>query len=58
MWTWIAGKTIYSTFPPIYGTKGIADSNNTPAGRYEGVSAINSKDELFLFGGLGKRMKI
>ena len=51
-WTWISGVNRMDE-PGIYGTKGIADSANVPGPRYGGVSWIDSKGNLWLFGGIG-----
>lgn len=37
----------------VYGTKGLADKANVPGARFNSVSWIDSKDNLWLFGGYG-----
>lgn len=52
-WTWVSGsRTVRSE--GVYGTKGKAASSNVPGGRRYAVGWIDSKDNLWLFGGHGK----
>jgi len=52
VWEWVSGsKTISQA--GTYGTKGIADSDNTPGARSYSVSCIDTNDNLWLFGGTG-----
>ena len=47
-WAWQGGHGMF----PVYGTKGIEDSANTPGARYEGNAAwIDDANNLWLFGG-------
>jgi len=51
VWEWVSGsKTVLQ--PGIYGTKGTADSDNTPGSRIYSTSCIDS-NTLWLFGGSG-----
>jgi N-acetylneuraminic acid mutarotase len=58
-WTWISGSsTLYTpnnTYSAIgvYGTEGAAAAGNTPGGRTNPVSWIDSSNNLWLFGGNG-----
>ncbi len=51
-WTWVSGSNVVN---PIgtYGTKGVADVANAPGSRYSGVSWMDQKGNLWLFGGQG-----
>ncbi len=49
-WTWISGDNILNQLS-IFGTKGVASPTNKPGNRQGGVSWINKKNELWLFGG-------
>lgn len=49
-WIWVSGPDKVDQLP-VYGTKGIADSANTPGTGAGGVSWIDSEDNLWLFGG-------
>jgi uncharacterized protein YecT (DUF1311 family)/N-acetylneuraminic acid mutarotase len=53
-WTWVAGdSTIHGEKQPaIYGTKGVASDMNTPGTRRGTINWIDSKGNLWLFGGL------
>jgi N-acetylneuraminic acid mutarotase len=51
-WTWVSGNNERDQVG-IYGTKGVADSNNVPGGRSRHFSWIDSDDNLWLFGGYG-----
>jgi len=53
MWTWLSGNVIAEQ-RAVYGSKGVASTNNVPGARYGAVGwfdAINK--ELWLFGGYG-----
>jgi N-acetylneuraminic acid mutarotase len=58
-WTWVSGSsTTYTANGTIsavgvYGTQGIAGQGNTPGGRTNPVSWIDSSANLWLFGGNG-----
>ncbi len=51
-WTWVSGSDVGNQ-EATYGTKGLADSSNTPGARYFPVSWVDSSDRLWLFGGFG-----
>jgi hypothetical protein len=51
-WTWISGSNSIDQ-TGVYGTKGIASSNNVPGARGLIISWIDSHDNLWLFGGYG-----
>lgn len=57
LWTWVSGSSTaldnYDGQPGVYGTKGIPNSANVPAGRSDAVSWIDSSGNLWLFGGFG-----
>jgi hypothetical protein len=62
-WTFAGGKTDACTqigpttcayyWPGVYGTKGVAGTNNLPGGRYGSVSWTDSSGNFWLFGGDG-----
>jgi len=55
-WTWMGGNNtvpVDQGTPGVYGTPGIAASDNIPGGRQNAVSWIDSSGNLWLFGGLG-----
>lgn len=49
-WIWKKGSSTSST-PATYGTQGVANASNTPAGRSFAQSWIDSSGKLWLFGG-------
>ncbi len=49
-WTWVSGD-IGRYQRGVYGTKGVSANTNKPGGRYRGISWIDSKGNLWLFGG-------
>ena len=52
-WTWISGSTT-SDQSGVYGEKGEASTENVPGARYSAVGWFdNTKQELWLFGGIG-----
>lgn len=51
-WTWMKGSSSAIKFG-VYGTKGVADINNTPGSRYGTSIWIDSLNNLWLFGGIG-----
>ncbi|MGB8960035.1 MAG: kelch repeat-containing protein, partial [Candidatus Aminicenantales bacterium] len=51
-WTWVSGSNIVDQLG-IYGTKGVADSSNTPGAKVSAASWIDSSGKLWLFGGYG-----
>ncbi|MCC2624580.1 MAG: hypothetical protein K0R14_453 [Burkholderiales bacterium] len=50
MWTWMRGSDSVRS-PGVYGTKGVADSLNTPGARLGAVSWVDMSGNLWLFGG-------
>jgi N-acetylneuraminic acid mutarotase len=52
-WTWVSGNSASGT-PGIYGTQGDPSVGNVPGSRYRAVSWIDSKGNLWLFGGDGE----
>ncbi len=50
-WTWMAGNNGYFQ-QGIFGTKGIAASNNTPGARYGAAGWTDDNGNLYLFGGI------
>ena len=55
-WTWMGGSRVIDT-GAVYGTLGIADSNNTPGSRSAAVSWVDSAGNLWLTGGDGYDVK-
>ena len=51
-WTWVKGDSTLANHPPVYGTKGIADSANTPGNRANATTWKDSNDNMYLFGGV------
>jgi N-acetylneuraminic acid mutarotase len=51
-WIWVSGDNTMKQ-PGIFGTKGVASINNKPGSRWESVSWIDSKGNIWLFGGEG-----
>jgi hypothetical protein len=50
-WTWISGdSSIYQ--PGVYGDKGVASATNKPGARHASTGWVDSKDNLWLFGGV------
>jgi hypothetical protein len=49
-WTWVSGDSKFHQLGD-YGTKGVAVGTNKPGGRCCGISWIDSKGNLWLFGG-------
>jgi len=52
-WTWMAGANVGSQ-NGIYGTKGAAAAANTPGARGYAANWVDSKGNLWLFGGQGR----
>ncbi len=52
-WAWVGGATTTNQ-SGTYGTKGAAAPSNVPGARTEAVSWIDSNNNLWLFGGLGR----
>ena len=63
-WTFIGGNTDACTqinpttcaywWPGVYGTKGVAGTNNLPGGRFGSVSWTDNSGNFWLFGGSGE----
>jgi N-acetylneuraminic acid mutarotase len=51
-WTWVSGGDT-GNLPSVYGLKGLAVQANVPGSRAGGVSWVDSRGRLWLFGGLG-----
>ncbi len=49
-WMWVSGSNMGGV-APIYGTQGIASTNDTPGGRDSAINWIDSSGNLWLFGG-------
>lgn len=52
-WTWMAGST-GANAGGTYGTRGVANSNNTPSAREEASTWTDTAGNLWLFGGNGR----
>lgn len=52
-WVWLAGSTAYNR-TGVYGTLGVAATANTPSARAYAASAMDSKNRLWVFGGVFK----
>jgi N-acetylneuraminic acid mutarotase len=55
-WTWMSGSSTLGAFagqPGVYGTLDVPAANSVPGGRASAVSWIDSKNNLWLFGGEG-----
>ncbi len=52
-WTWMKGANARNE-AGVYGTRGTADSTNTPGARYGAVSWMGGAGALWLFGGYGR----
>jgi N-acetylneuraminic acid mutarotase len=51
-WTWMSGSN-QSSQPGVYGTQGVAAATNIPGARNSAVSWMDSRGNLWLFGGQG-----
>jgi N-acetylneuraminic acid mutarotase len=51
-WTWVSGSKSISR-KGVYGTKGVANANNMPGTRYGSVLWMDTKGNLWLYGGKG-----
>jgi hypothetical protein len=49
-WTWVSGSNTINQ-AGVYGTKGVAASNNVPGAREKSISWIDESGNLWLFGG-------
>lgn len=57
-WTWMKGGNVWSTMNGVYGTKGVADTLNTPDGRAEFNGSIrDNENNLWLFGGQASNLE-
>lgn len=52
-WTWIAGNDVGFQQGGTYGTQGTTDAANTPGSRESFAYAVDSNDNLWVFGGDG-----
>ena len=52
-WTWIGGGDIVGQ-NGVYGSKGLSAVSNFPGGRYQSNTWKDSKNNLWLFGGIGR----
>ena len=51
-WTWLGGSNTINGMP-VYGTKGVASSNNSPGPRINPVTSTDAAGNFWLFGGYG-----
>ena len=51
-WTWVSGSKSISR-KGVYGTKGVANASNAPGTRYGSVLWMDTKGDLWLYGGRG-----
>ncbi len=51
-WIWMTGSNAVNQYG-VYGTMGVANSNNTPGARGSGATWADSNGTLWLFGGYG-----
>ncbi len=56
-WTWVSGEGSTHNWQGVYGTKGIPDKANKPKARSDSISWIDSKDNLWLFGGVSPNIR-
>jgi len=52
-WTWVSGDDVRGQ-AGVYGTKGVASSNNVPGAREASAAWRDANNRLWLFGGYGK----
>ena len=59
-WTWMTGNSVAGinnglsgTTSGAYGSEGVASTGNTPGGRFQGASWIDTSGNFWLFGGWG-----
>jgi N-acetylneuraminic acid mutarotase len=52
-WTWIGGSDVVGQ-NGVYGSKGVSAVSNIPGGRYQSNAWKDSKNNLWLFGGIGR----
>lgn len=52
-WTWVGGSSTADS-AAVYGSKGVAAAANVPSARTNGVSWVDAKGNLWLFGGSGQ----
>lgn len=52
-WTWATGLNTVNHVAGVYGTQGVASSNNLPGGRANAVGWVDAGGNLWLFGGVG-----
>lgn len=51
-WTWMKGDNSVNQYS-VYGSQGVANTNNKPGGMYSGLSWKDASGNLWLFGGFG-----
>jgi alpha-tubulin suppressor-like RCC1 family protein/beta-lactam-binding protein with PASTA domain len=51
-WIWVSGSNARNQYG-VYGTKGVAASDNAPGARYGSISWMDASGNLWLFGGSG-----
>ena len=51
-WTWMGGSNLNNE-PGVFGTKGVAGSNNVPSARDSAVAWVDAGGNYWLFGGIG-----
>lgn len=51
-WTWVGGSNQINQ-PGVYGTEGVASTNNIPGGRQDAVRWTDAAGNFWLFGGIG-----
>ncbi len=51
-WTWVSGSKSIS-HKGVYGTKNVADGNNVPGARYGSAMWMDTKGNLWIYGGYG-----
>lgn len=53
MWTWVKGSSLIDR-AGVYGTMGVAAPENSPGGRTDAATWIDSDGMLWMFGGIGR----
>jgi hypothetical protein len=51
-WLWVSGSSLGNA-PGVYGSAGVAATNNQPGGRYYAVGWIDAGNHLWIYGGAG-----
>ncbi|MFC1841344.1 Kelch repeat-containing protein, partial [Thermodesulfobacteriota bacterium] len=55
-WTWVSGESTANNWRGVYGIMGVPDKSNRPKARSGGMSWIDRKDNLWLFGGVSSNL--